>query len=139
VTDAHDCEKVPSFRAKGQREAMKSFALGDSGPAALDGPIGQPLTFPSPVPGLDIVREDCTRECWDVVHSASGIPVILDLAGQATAEIVAEELAWLLGWPASAPEIADAAGLLCCVEPAAERIAKLYGGVSLREIAVYRP
>lgn len=106
---------------------------------ALDGPGTQPIVIASPVPGLAITREAGARECWGVLHRPSGVPVICDLAGLATAEIVAEALGELTRWDRSAAEVADAADRLCYVEPGVERIARRYGGVSLGELAVYAP
>lgn len=97
------------------------------------------------VPGLAIVREDCARECWAIVHvpAPRTIPdpddraVILDLAGQATAELAAEELEPLIDWTLSPSELASAADLLVYVEAAIERVAARYGGTTLGGQAVY--
>lgn len=113
-------------------------------PPAIPGPAQaapgtQPVVLASRVPGLAIERLPGPRESWMVVHRPSGVPVVLDLAGLATAEIVAEELGDLLGWDRSAEEVADAADRLVYVEPGVDRIATRYGGVSLGELAVYVP
>lgn len=106
---------------------------------ALDGPGTHPILIASPVPGLSITREPGARECWGVVHQPSGVPVIVDLAGLATAEIVAEALGELTRWDRSAAEVADAADRLCYVEPGVEAVARKHGGTTLGQIAVYAP
>lgn len=92
------------------------------------------------VPGLAIIREPVARESWAVVHAPSGACVIEDLAGLATAEIVAEALEDLedVDWTLAPPEIADAADLLLYVGPTVERIAARHGG-SVPGRAVYSP
>lgn len=104
---------------------------------ALDGPGTQPITLPSPVPGLEICRDQGARECWSVVHRASGRAVLCDLAGHATAEWAALDLGDLLDWDRSADEVANAADLLCTVEGAIERLAVKHKGVTLGPLAVY--
>lgn len=91
----------------------------------------------SPVPGLVIVREPCARESWCILHVPSGRALILDMPGPANAELAAEALGDLLNWNASAPEVANVADLLLYVEPAVERIAARYWGVTLGPQAVY--
>jgi hypothetical protein len=91
----------------------------------------------SPIPGLAIVREPCARESWCILHSPSGRAIILDLAGAATAELALEALEPLLDWALSPSELASTADLLVYVEPAVERIAAQYGGVTLGGSAVY--
>jgi hypothetical protein len=92
----------------------------------------------SPVPGLVIVREPGPRESLAVLHAPSERAIILDLAGQATAELAAEDLGKLeLDWTLSPSELASAADLLVYVEGAVERIAGRYGGTTLGGSAVY--
>lgn len=91
------------------------------------------------VPGLAIIREPCARESWVIVHARSGVAVILDLAGLATAELCCEALAPLLDWTMSAAGVADAADLLVYPEGAVERIAVRFGGATLGPQAVYVP
>lgn len=109
-------------------------------PLVTEPPGARPIVVASPVPGLDITREPGVRECWAVVHAASGKAVICDLAGLATAEWAALDLGDLgIKWTLSAAQLANAADLLCSVEPGAERIAVRHGGVTLGEVAVYVP
>lgn len=91
------------------------------------------------VPGLAIIREPCARESFAIVHEPSGVAVILDLAGPATAELAREALGALLDWTMSAAGIADAADLLVYPEGAVERVAARFGGTTLGPQAVYVP
>ena len=99
----------------------------------------------STVPGLVIVREPCVRESWAIIHvpAPRTIPdpddraVILDLAGHATAELAVEALAPLLNWTLSPTQLASEADILVYPQPAVERIAAQYGGVTLGSQAVY--
>ena len=89
------------------------------------------------IPGLVIDREPCARESWCILHAPSGRAVILDLAGHATAELAVEALAPLLNWTLSPTQLASEADLLVYPQPAVERIAAQYGGVTLGSQAVY--
>lgn len=92
----------------------------------------------TPVPGLVLAREPCTRESWCVLHGPSGVAIICDLAGHATAELAAEALGRLgLDWSMSARQLLDAADLLCSVDGDVERIAERFGGTTLADQAVY--
>lgn len=91
----------------------------------------------TPVRGLAIIREPGARESWAIVHAPSGVAVILDLAGAATAELAAEALAPLLDWTMSAAGVANAADLLVYPEGAVERVAARFGGTTLGAQAVY--
>lgn len=89
------------------------------------------------VPGLTVIREPVARESWAILHSPSGVAVILDLAGAATAELACEALGDLLDWQMSVTALADAADLLCSLEGDVDRIASRFGGTTLGPQAVY--
>lgn len=92
-----------------------------------------------PVPGLVIVREPGPRESLAVLHAPSGVAVICDLAGPATAQLAAEDLGAIEGvdWTMSAAGILDTADLLLHVGTAVDATARKHGGTTLGSQAVY--